>query len=82
MSGEQQAYRKDDLIWANEKIHEIFGLPREDAAKVAGELESHTGLFVQSAYDIFEYSRKSLQEYLTAEFVVKLPPSRRSEESY
>jgi hypothetical protein len=79
MSVKRSAYSKDDLISAYEKIYDNFGLPRADAAKVANELESHTGLFVQSGYDTFEFSHKSLQEYLTAEFIVRLPavPSER-----
>jgi hypothetical protein len=57
MSVKWSAYRKDDLISAYGKIYDNFGLPRADAAKVANELESHTGLFVQSGYDTFEFSR-------------------------
>jgi hypothetical protein len=66
-------FRKKDLINAYEKIHENFGLPLGEAAKVANELESHTGLFIQAGYELFEFSHKSLQEYLTAEFIVRLP---------
>lgn len=66
-------YSKRDLISAYEKIHGNFDLPLKEAAKVANELESHTGLFVQSGYDFFEFSHKSLQEYLAADFIVKLP---------
>ena len=73
MSVKRSAYSKDDLIRAYEKIHDNFGLPRGEAGKVANELESHTGLFVQGGYDTFEFSHKSLQEYLTAEFIVRLP---------
>jgi hypothetical protein len=37
------------------------------------ELETHTGLIVQAGTDLFEFSHKSLQEYLTAVFIVGLP---------
>jgi hypothetical protein len=67
------AYSKGDLVRAYEKIHDNFGLPRGEASKVANELETHTGLFVQGGYETFEFSHKSLQEYLTAEFIVRLP---------
>jgi hypothetical protein len=60
-------------VKAYERIHDNFGLPRGEAAKVANELESHTGLFVQGGYETFEFSHKSLQEYLAAEFIVRLP---------
>jgi hypothetical protein len=79
MSVKRSAYSKDDLISAYERIYDNFGLPSGEAAKVAKELETHTGLFVRSGYDTFEFSHKSLQEYLTAEFIVRLPavPSER-----
>lgn len=73
MAFKRSAYSKEDLVKVYERIHENFGLPRGEAAKVANELESHTGLFVQGGYETFEFSHKSLQEYLTAEFIVKLP---------
>jgi hypothetical protein len=73
ISVKRSAFTKDDLVHAYEKMFDNFGLPRGDAAKVANELESHTGLFVQGGYELFEFSHKSLQEYLTAEFIVKLP---------
>ncbi|MDF7807876.1 hypothetical protein P4E94_10545 [Pontiellaceae bacterium B12219] len=37
------------------------------------EIESHTGLFIQSGYDSFEFAHRSLQEYLAAEYIVRLP---------
>ena len=73
MSVNGSRYTKSDLVSAYGKMHDNFGLPGKEAAKVANELESHTGLFVQSGYDAFEFSHKSLQEYLTAEFIVRLP---------
>jgi GTPase SAR1 family protein len=66
-------YDKEDFIRAYSKICENFGLPLAEAAKVANELESHTGLFVQAGYESYEFSHKSLQEYLAADFIVKLP---------
>ena len=73
LSFKRSAYSKDDLVKAYEKIYDNFGLPRGEASKVANELETHTGLFVQGGYETFEFSHKSLQEYLTAEFIVRLP---------
>jgi hypothetical protein len=40
---------------------------------VIAELETHTGLFVQSDQENYEFSHKSLQEFLAAEFIVRLP---------
>jgi hypothetical protein len=50
-----------------------FGLPATESQQVVNELETHTGLFVQSGYESFEFAHKSLQEYLTAEYLVRLP---------
>lgn len=66
-------FSKEDLVGAYAAIHENFGLPKGEATRVAAELENHTGLFVQAGFEHFEFSHKSLQEYLAAEFIVKLP---------
>lgn len=42
---------------------------------VVRELETHTGIFVESALDRYEFSHLSLQEYLCAEYLVGAPPS-------
>jgi len=65
-------FGKDRLLACYSKIHGNFGLPLNQATKVVDELESHTGLFFQSGQDSFEFSHKSLQEFLTAEFIVRL----------
>jgi hypothetical protein len=65
-SGEQlkNAYRA---------IFDSFGLPREAAEQVAGEIESHTGIIVESGFDHYEFSHLSLQEYLCGFYLVRLP---------
>lgn len=55
------------------KIYNDFDLERKDSKNVMEELETHTGLFVQAGYELYEFAHKSLQEYLTAEYIVKLP---------
>lgn len=54
-------------------IHNNFGLPQDQSVETANELESHTGLFLQSGFQKYEFAHKSLQEFLTAEYIVKLP---------
>jgi hypothetical protein len=66
-------FSKADLADAYTRIHQNYGLPRGEADKVADELESCTGLFVRAGYELFEFSHKSLQEYLTSEYIVRLP---------
>ena len=55
------------------KICADFDLDRKDSKNVLAELETHTGLFIQAGYELYEFAHKSLQEYLTAEYIVKLP---------
>lgn len=60
------------------KICIKFDLPANEADKVAEEIESHTGILVKSSYDTFEFSHKSIQEYLVAEHISRLrilPPA-------
>lgn len=62
-----------DIAAIYRKMCQDFGLPKDEAADVAKELESHTGLFVQCGFSEFEFAHKSLQEFLAAEFLVRLP---------
>lgn len=69
----KSVFDKRDLKTAYTEIHQNYSLPLEEAEKVVEELETHTGLFVQAGFDLFEFSHKSIQEYLTAEYIVRLP---------
>jgi hypothetical protein len=44
--------------------------------EVVRELESHTGILVQSSFETFEFSHLSLQEYLAAHYIVREPSLR------
>lgn len=55
------------------RICHDFDLKTTESKQVVSELESHTGLFVQSGYEYYEFAHKSLQEYLTAKYIVGLP---------
>lgn len=66
-------FNKDNLQLVYERIHRNFDLPKEEMQLVVNELESHNGLFVQTGYDQFEFAHKSIQEYLSADFIAKLP---------
>jgi hypothetical protein len=64
-------FSREDLNRAYLEICENFSLPKKEATKVVDELESHNGLFIQSGYERFQFPHKSIQEFLTAEFLVK-----------
>jgi hypothetical protein len=55
------------------KVCESFGLPKTHARQVVREIESHTGLIVEVAFEVYEFAHKAIQEYLAAEFVLRLP---------
>lgn len=70
---EKTVFSKEDLLLVYKRICKIYDLEEHEAQQVVTELESHTGLFLQSGYNQFEFAHKSLQEYLTAEYLVRLP---------
>jgi len=70
---EKSIFTTSDLDYAYDRMHLNFGLPKKDKRAVVSELETHNGIFIQSAYNQFEFSHKSIQEALTAEYLLKLP---------
>jgi hypothetical protein len=60
------------LLETYQAICDQFGLPKSEAEAVCAEVESHTGIIVRT-YDEFEFSHLSLQEYLCAYHMVRLP---------
>jgi DNA polymerase III delta prime subunit len=54
-------------------VYERFRLPREQAALVVAEIQTHTGLIVQTRDGVYEFSHLSLQEYLCASYLVNDP---------
>lgn len=73
VSSKRSLFSKSALENVYYKIYIDFDLERKDSKNVLEELESHTGLFIQAGYELYEFAHKSLQEYLTAEYIVKLP---------
>lgn len=73
VSSKRSIFSKSNLENVYYKINEDFGLEKKDSKNVMEELETHTGLFLQSGYEFYEFAHKSLQEYLTAEYIVRLP---------
>ena len=57
-------------------LAERYGLPKSEARRVARELESHTGLIVDSG-EQYEFSHLSLQEFLAADSMVRGAASAR-----
>lgn len=64
----------DDLVESYRYLAGRYELPKDQARAVALELESHTGLLVESG-EQYEFSHLSLQEYLAADSVIRSVPS-------
>jgi hypothetical protein len=70
-------FSTDDLVRTYREICDNFALPLDEALPVAREIETHTGIFVESSAGQYEFSHLSLQEYLCAEFILGVPlPSK------
>ena len=63
----------DDIRKCYKQIHRSHNLPTSQAKKVVIELENHTGIFIQTGFNSFQFSHKSLQEFLTAKYLSALP---------
>jgi BMFP domain-containing protein YqiC len=66
-------FTTNHLLYIFKQIHEEYGLKETEAQLVVNEIETHNGLFIQSGFDQYEFAHKSLQEFLAAEYLVKLP---------
>ncbi|MGB9119526.1 MAG: NACHT domain-containing protein, partial [Candidatus Angelobacter sp.] len=73
VSNRTSTFSAEDLKACYREIYANYGLRLSEAQTVVNELETHTGLIVQAGAELFEFSHKSLQEYLTAVFIVGLP---------
>lgn len=62
-----------ELQNAFSKVYKRFDLPFDQMEKIITEVESHTGLLLRSGFDSFEYYHKSIQEFLCAEMLSRLP---------
>ncbi|MFV5689668.1 NACHT domain-containing protein [Flavobacterium sp. ZT3R25] len=65
-------YSEFDFIESYKRIYMSYQLPLKDGEKVVKELEDHTGIIIKSSYDSYEFVHKSMQEYLAAEYIVRL----------
>lgn len=62
-----------DLEEIYSQIHRYYNLPASDCDEVVGEIESHSGLMLEGGYRAYEFAHKSIQEYLAADYLVRLP---------
>jgi hypothetical protein len=73
LQGIRGLFTHSALRQSYKKYHERFGLPAGHEEAVAREIESHTGLIVEFSDSEYQFSHLVIQEYLTAQYVLKLP---------
>ncbi|MEM9545418.1 MAG: NACHT domain-containing protein, partial [Bacteroidota bacterium] len=58
-----------------DRLYSSFDLPNNNSSmlQVISEIESHTGLIVRSGFEKYQFAHRSLQEFLTANYIVRLP---------
>ena len=63
-------FGRKELSSVCEDVGKQFRINLSQSDEVAREIESHTGIIVESGFDYFEFSHLTLQEYLAAEYLV------------
>ncbi len=66
-------FKNDDLKKCYNNLHSKFNLPISQMPEVIKEIQIHNGLITQTGFDKYEFAHKSFQEYLAAEYLVRLP---------
>lgn len=70
---EKKIYFEEDLKDSFYNLNEYYDLPKNQCLKAIKEIEAHTGILIQSSFETYEFVHKSMQEYLCAEHIVKMP---------
>jgi len=55
------------------RMHGSYRLPLSEYKRVAAEIQTHTGIVAASGIDAFEFAHLSIQEYLCAHYIVRVP---------
>lgn len=62
-------FEKSQLKSVFEEIRYDYEFKSKDFDKVFEEIEANTGLLLEIGYELYEFSHKSIQEFLTAEYI-------------
>jgi len=66
-----KSFTTANLEEAYKKIYRQFRLPSDEAASVASEIQTHTGIIVKAFFNKYEFSHLSIQEHLCAHYIVR-----------
>lgn len=72
-SSDEKRFTEETLFRIFDNIHNNFGVSKLERRKVINEIEAETGLLIKISHDFYEFAHLSIQEYLTAEYIVHLP---------
>jgi hypothetical protein len=72
-AGKGPEFAHSDLEEAYRQVNDRFDLPPSDSERVLSEIESHTGLLVEAGFSTYAFYHKSIQEFLCAEVIARLP---------
>jgi hypothetical protein len=64
-------FLRDEIASIYSVICNKFDLPNDDFDNVIDEVESHNGILIKSGYNSYEFSHLTIQEYLTADYLVR-----------
>jgi hypothetical protein len=67
----KKRFTEDELLTSLKKFYTAFSIYEKEIIPLVNEIESHNGIFVKSSYDTYEFSHKSMQEYLCADHIVR-----------
>lgn len=70
---QQSIFSTDILDETYKKAQESISLPSVKSRDILQELEAHCGIIIQNSSYSYEFAHKSIQEYLCAEYILKLP---------
>jgi hypothetical protein len=69
----RDVFLSSELLDSYKSMCDDFDLPKSEARHVMCEIESHNGIILQVAQEKYCFAHKSIQEYLTAEYIVRFP---------
>ena len=65
-------FSENDILKCYNILYEEFDLPANQSKLIVKEIESLNGIIIQSSYETFEFSHKSIQEYLCADYISRM----------
>ena len=66
-------FSDEDLKLIYQHIYQNYNLPEGQVKQVVEEIENHTGIITRTGNLIYSFEHKSMQEYLSAEYIIRLP---------